>query len=111
MSISPERIVARMRPHTVLLHCGRHQDDEGAGGAADLEAAAAQQRHHEAADDRCVKTLRRCGVRADGDGHREGQRDNRDGQARHQVSAEIGEAVTFPEHRHQLRREELRESG
>jgi hypothetical protein len=50
-------------------------------------------------------------VRADSDRHRERQRDNRNGQARHQVGAEIGEAVTFSEHRHQLRREKLGESG
>ena len=38
----------------------RHQDNEGSGGAADLEPASAQQGHKKSANDCRVKSLCRC---------------------------------------------------
>jgi hypothetical protein len=96
--------------HAVLLDCGRDEHDEGARGPADLEPAAAQERHEKAANDGCIEALCGRGVRADGDRHRERQRDDRHGQAGHQVGPEIREAVTLAKHRHQLRGEEFRET-
>ena len=66
----------------------RHQHDEGAGRAADLEAAAAERRDQEAADDGGVEAAIRRHAGRDRDRHRQRQRDDRDGQPGDGVGAE-----------------------
>ena len=91
----------------VPLDGRRDQHDEGARRPADLEPAAAERRDQEAADDRGVKPAVRRHARGDGDRHRQGQRDDRDGQPGDDVRPQRAEPITFAQDRHQLRREEL----
>ena len=96
--------------HAVAVDAGRHQHDEGAGRAADLEAAAAQRRDEEAADDRREKTPVRRDAGSDRDRHRQRQRDDRHGEAGGEIGAELGHPIALAQHRNQLGREEIAEA-
>jgi len=86
------------------------QNDEGAGGSADLEPAAAQQRNEEAANDRRDQALRRACARGNGDGDGERQRHDGDGEAGNCVGPELRKAVALAQHRDELWRVEIREA-
>lgn len=79
----------------VPLRRHRDQHDESARRAADLEAAAPEQRHDEAAGDRRVESAIRRHARGDRDRHRQRQRNDRNGEARKDVGAEIRQPITF----------------
>lgn len=61
-------------------------DDEGAGGPANLKMAAAESRNQEARDDGRDETGRRISARRDGDGEAERDCDHRNGKARQHIS-------------------------
>lgn len=65
-----------------------HDDDKGAGRAADLNPASAQKGNQKTRDNRCDKTGCRVGARGDGDGKAEGQGNHRDADTRKQVLQE-----------------------
>ena len=91
--ISPESKVARSSPSSPCW-CDRRRDqhDEGPGGPADLETAAAERGDEEAADDGGVEPAVRRHAGGDGDGHRERQGDDRDGQPRDGVGLQVARA-------------------
>jgi hypothetical protein len=91
----------------VAVDGGGHDHDEGAGRAADLEAAAAERRHQEPADDGCVQSTLGANARCNGDGHRQRQRHDGDGQAGDHIGSQLPEVVALAQHRDQLGREQL----
>ncbi len=85
-----------------------HDRDEGAGRPADLETRSAQGRDQEAGDDGGDQARAGIGAAGHGQGHRQGQRDDGDGEAGDAVRAQVVRSVTFAQHRHQLRMEMAR---
>ena len=85
----------------VLRDDAGDDDDERAGRTADLQARAAEQRNQAAGDDRGVDAGLRRQARRDGEGHRQRQRDQADGDAGGEVG-ERGPAVVGPERGDQL---------
>jgi hypothetical protein len=94
----------------VALRRRRHQHDEGAGRAADLEAAAAQEGDQEAADDGGIKPALRRRSGGDGNGHGKRQGNDRHRQPGGGVGAQVREPVTFAQDCDELRRIELGEA-
>ena len=74
---------------TVLAYNAVDNHDECARRAANLEAGTAQQRNDEARDNGGVKALFRTHARSDSKRNRQGESQNADNQARHQVASEI----------------------
>ena len=91
----------------VPVHGERDQRDEGGRRPADLEAAAAQKRDQESADDRRIEPAFRRDAGTDRNRHRQRQGDDGDGQPRKGVGAQIGKAVAFPQHGHELGQEQI----
>ena len=91
----------------VPLNDAGTKNDEGAGRAADLKPAAAESGHQEAADDCGVQTSFGTHPRGDRDRHRQGQGNNGDRQPGNGVHVELSRAIAFPQHGHELWREEL----
>ena len=94
----------------VLGHGGGDEHDERAGRPADLEAAPAQRGDQEPAHDGGVETAIRRDAGGDGEGHGQWQRYDGDRKPRDYVGLQVGEAVAFAQHGHQLRCEQLGEA-
>ncbi|MNF76621.1 hypothetical protein D3C84_587380 [compost metagenome] len=75
--------------HTVFGGDPRENHDEGAGRSGNLQTAAAQQGDQQAADDRGVDALFRLDPGGDGKRHGQGQRDDPDDHAGHQVTCPV----------------------
>jgi hypothetical protein len=88
-----------------------HDDDEGAGRAADLHAAAAERADEEARDDRGGEALLRPDARRDRERDRERQRHDADDHAREEVARELRARQPFTQDGPQLRLEPAREIG
>jgi hypothetical protein len=86
---------------------GRHQNNEGAGRAADLKPAAAERRNDEAADNRCVEPAVRRNAGRDRDRHRKRQRDDGDRQRGERVLPEGRKDVALGEGRRELRAKKM----
>jgi len=107
-------IVTRTGARVGLLTTAGHADVmyimKGTGRTADLETAAAEQRDDEAADHSRVEAAAGCHARGNRNRHRQWQRHDRDGEPRHHVGTEIGEAVALAQHRDQFWRIEFRKA-
>ena len=94
----------------VLRHGRRHQHDERPGRPADLEPRAAERGDEKPAEDRGVEPLGRRRAGRDGDGHRQRQRDDGDGQPGDRVRPEMRQAIALAKDRDEFRGVELGEA-
>ena len=81
--------------HAVAVDDAVDDDDEGAGGPADLHVRAAQQGDQQAGDDGGPQAGGGREAGSDGEGHRERQRHDADGQAGAEVAQEAFPAIAL----------------